>query len=240
MKALFTILLSGLAGVAFAEAKPQVMPCEWYKFEGNDGVPVIAYSIPADLVHKGYTCIGKDGETVKVVQRELTPEEVEKRDAEVNKQKAAEAAGAARKRKDQELTKLYASPHDVEEARDRKVLSIDTAIATTKSNIERLKLQKQRAEEQAAGREREGLAPSPEILENLKSLGIQIDDKEQQIAARRTERQQVIDQFELDLERIKLLYGLPSATPKSGGSVEASSKGETPVATAAAKSAAAN
>ncbi len=240
MKALTTILLSLLAGVAFAEAKPQVMPCEWYKFEGNDGVPVIAYSIPADLVHKGYTCIGKDGETVKVVQRELTPEEIEKRDAEVNKQKAAEAAGAARKRKDQELTKLYASPRDVEEARDRKVLSIDTAIATTKSNIERLKLQKQRAEEQAATRERDGLAPSPEILENLQSLGTQISDKEREVAARKIERQQVIDQFELDLERIKLLYGLPSDTSKGGTSVGAPSKGETPVATATAKSAAAN
>ncbi len=66
-----------------------------------------------------------------MVPRELTAEEIAKRDAEIKKEKDAEAAGVARKRKDQELTKLYASPRDVEEARDRKVLSIDTAMATT-------------------------------------------------------------------------------------------------------------
>ena len=73
-------------------------------------MPVLAYSIPADLVHKGYSCIGKDGETVKVVPRELTAEEIAKRDAEIKKEKDAEAAGVARKRKDQELTKLMRRP----------------------------------------------------------------------------------------------------------------------------------
>ena len=180
----------------------------------NENVTVIAYSIPPSLVHKGYTCIAKDGDVVKVVPRELTPEEIAKRDKEIAKQKADDAAGVARARKDQELTKLYASPKDVEEARDRKVLSIETAMATTKSNIERLKLQKQRLEQQAADREREGLAPSPDILDNLKNLETQIADKEHEVAARKTEKQQVIDQFQLDLERIKLLYGLPSDAPK--------------------------
>ncbi len=37
-------------------------------------------------MHKGYTCIGKDGEIVKVVPRELTPEEIEKRDEEIDEE----------------------------------------------------------------------------------------------------------------------------------------------------------
>jgi hypothetical protein len=56
VKALLTVLLAFCTGAAFAQAKP----CEWYKFENDDGIPVLAYSIPADLVHKGYTCIDKD------------------------------------------------------------------------------------------------------------------------------------------------------------------------------------
>jgi len=229
---LLTILLAFCTGVAFAKAKP----CEWYKFENNDGVTVLAYSIPADLVHKGYTCIAKDGEIVKQVARELTPEEVEKRDRETERKKSEEAAGVARARKDQELTKLYASPRDVEEARDRKVLSIETTIATTKSNIERLKLQKQRLEQQAADREREGLAPSADILGNLQTLGTQIGDKEREVAARKTEKQQVIDQFQLDLERLKLLYGLPpSEAPKANTPAGVVTKSEPPLVGATAK-----
>jgi len=233
VKALLTILLSLSAGTALAQAKP----CEWYKFVNDENIMVLAYSIPPALVHKGYTCIAKDGEIVRVVPRELTPEEIAKRDKDIAKQKADEAAGVARARKDQELTRLYASPKDVEEARDRKVLSIETAIATTTSNIERLKLQKQRLEQQAADREREGLAPSPDILDNLKNLETQIVDKEHEVATRKAEKQQVIDQFRLDLERIKLLYGLPSDAPK-GETAPASavSKNEAPVLTATAKS----
>lgn len=217
MKPLFTVLLVLCAGVVLAQAAPpsQKKLCEWYRFENSEGVTVLAYSIPADLVHKGYTCIGKDGAIVKVVPRELTPGEIEKRDEELRKKKEEEAAGVARARKDQELTKLYSSAHDVEEARDRKVRSIDNAIATTKSNIERLKVQKQRLEQQAADREREGLAPSPDILGNLQTLSTQITDKEREVAARKVEKQQVIDQFQLDLERINLLYGLPPAEPQT-------------------------
>jgi hypothetical protein len=218
VKALLTALLACFGtSVAFA----QVKPCEWYRFENDEGVVVLAYSIPPSLVHKGYACIDKDGAIVKVVERELTPDEVAKRDGEIAKRKAEEAAGVARARKDQELTKLYASPRDVEEARDRKVLSIETAIATTKSNIERLKVQKQRLEEQAADREREGLAPSPDILDNLKNLEIQISDKEREVAARKTEKAQVMDQFALDLDRIKLLYGVPADTAAKGATAPA-------------------
>ena len=172
-----------------------------------------------------------------MVPRELTRAEIAKRDAEERKKKDEDAAGVARARKDQELTKLYASPRDVEEARDRKVLSIEAAMATTKSNIERLKLQKQRLEQQAADREREGLAPSPDILDNLKNLGIQISDKEREVAARKVEKQQVIDQFELDLARIKLLYALPSDTaaesepPSNASGKTAASPARTPVKT---------
>jgi hypothetical protein len=106
-------------------------------------------------------------------------------------------------------------------------------MATTKSNIERLKVQKQRLEEQAAGREREGLAPSPDILDNLKNLEIQIDDKEREVAKRKVEKQQVIDQFAMDLDRIKLLYGVSNdATARSG---TAKPNAETPPANVTAK-----
>jgi len=227
VKALLTALLAFFGTTAAFAQGAQVKQCEWYRFENNDGITVMAYSIPADLVHKGYACIDKEGAIVKEVPRELTRAEIAKRDAEEKKKKEEEAAGVARARKDQELTKLYASPRDVEEARDRKVLSIEAAMATTKSNIERLKLQKQRLEQQAADREREGLAPSPDILDNLKNLGIQISDKESEVTARKLEKQQVVDQFELDLARIKLLYGLPTDMAAESGTPQSNASGKT-------------
>lgn len=204
MKALLTLLLACLGmGVATAQAKP----VELYKYENEDGIPVISSTIPPNLVHKGYSVIKEDGTVIRTVARELTPAERAERDRKIEEQKKAEEAGAARKRHDEELLKLYASPHDVEAARDRKIQSLDTAIATTKANLEGLKLKKQHFEEQAADREREGRAPSSEILDNLKALDIQIADKERDIEARTLEKQHVSEQFALDLDRITLLLG---------------------------------
>jgi hypothetical protein len=199
----FLVACLGL-GVGAAQAKP----VELYRFENEDGVLVLSNSIPPELVYKGYSVVTEDGTVVRVVPRQLTPAEVAQRDRRLAAEKAAEEAGAARTRHDEELVKLYASPRDVEEARARKIQSIDAAIATTKSNLERLKLQKERVEEQAADREREGLPPSPEILDNLNILDTQIAAKNAEIESRKAERQRVDDQFALDLARIKLLYGV--------------------------------
>jgi len=205
VKSLLTLLLTCFGiGAVPAQAKP----VELYRFQNDDGVTVLAQSIPSDLVHKGYEVVSEDGTVLRVVARELTPEERKERDRKLEEEKAAKDAGAARARHDLELTKLYASARDVEEARDRKLLSIDTAAATTKANLESLKLKKRHLEEQAADREREGLAPSADILDNLKILETQIEEKNRELEKRKVERQQVNEQFNLDLERIKLLYGI--------------------------------
>ncbi|HET6473791.1 MAG TPA: hypothetical protein VFG38_18250, partial [Pseudomonadales bacterium] len=167
---------------------------------------VIASSIPPNLVYKGYSIVREDGTVVKKVAPQLTPAEVEKRDRELAEQKKREQDGEARRHHDEDLVKLYASPHDVEEARDRKLVSIQAAIAQNTSNIQQLKLKKERFETEAAARERDGQPPSPDILDNLKILDTQIADKERDVAARQQELQRTKDQFQLDLDRVKLLY----------------------------------
>jgi hypothetical protein len=198
-------MLLACAGVAMAVA--QATAVELYRFENEDGVVVLAHSIPPELVYKGYTVVSEDGTVLRQVPRQLTPAEIVERDRKLAEEKAAEEGRMARAHRDEELAKLYASPADVIEARDRKLRSIDNAIATTKGNIARLKLQKQHLEEQAAERERAGLLASPEILENLKILTVQIGDKEREVEMRELEQQQVREQFQHDLERFEELFG---------------------------------
>ena len=109
-------------------------------------------------------------------------------------------------RSDEELGMLYATPGDVEDARARKISSIDRDIATIRANMESLKLRKQDLEEKAADREREGLSPSTDILDSLKNVSTQIADGEQDLAKRLLERQHAIDQFEFDLDGMKRLH----------------------------------
>ncbi|HEY6597759.1 MAG TPA: hypothetical protein VIZ30_00495 [Pseudomonadales bacterium] len=208
MKRLLTLVL---AGFGYSAVQAHAEAAYLYRFVNEDGVVVLSNSIPPELVSRGYDVVRGDGTLVRVVPRELTPSELVERDRQLAAEKAAADAGSVRASRDEDLMKLYASPLDVEEARDRKILSIETVVATTKANLERLKLQKRRLEEQAASLEREGGTPSPELLSNLTILETQIAEKEREVAARKLEQQRVSDQFGLDLERIRLLYGLPPA-----------------------------
>lgn len=233
-------LLLACASVSVSAAQQRARSVELYKFENEDGVVVLAHSIPPELVYKGYTVVNPDGTVLRVVPRQLTPKEIEERDRKEAEEKAAEASRVAQAHNDEELTKLYASTNDIIEARDRKLQSIDGVIATTKANIVRLKQQKQHLEEQAAQRERDGLLPSPEILQNLQILTTQIGDKEREVETREMEKEQTSEQFQRDLARFQELFGPPPTAPandaeKAPVAVSASDPAKAPVAASAKK-----
>jgi hypothetical protein len=201
----------GYVGVLTALAAAP--PVFTYKYENEDGIIVMSSAIPPNLAYKGYTVMNQDGTVHNIVPRQLSPKEIEERDRKQAEEDAAKQAGEARKRKDAELLKLSASTADVKDARDRKLRSIDGAIATTKANIVRLRQQKQHLEEQAADRERQGLLPSPEILQNLEILSTQITDKDHEVEMRQLEQLQVTEQFQMDLDRVGELLGTPKVAP---------------------------
>ena len=195
-------LLLGCFGMSVASAP--TVPCDSYRYKNANGVTEISNSIPPELADKGYSCITKGREVV--VPPKLPPKEQEQRDLEDEAEKAAKAAGIPHPRTDEELEKLYASPCDVEASRTRKILSIDSAIRSKKSDLQALKQKKQDLEEQAADRERAGLSPSADILQNMESIDAQIVEANNDIAKRQVEKQNALGQFELDLDRMKLLH----------------------------------
>lgn len=205
MKRVLCLLVACAAAAVTLAAAPVVLT---YKYINEDGIVVLSNAIPPELAHNGYTIMYPDG-TTKVVPRELSPAEVAERDRKNQEESEAKRRSEESRHKDAELLKLYASPADVEQARDRKMRSIDAVIATTKANIVRLKQQKQHLEVQAADRERQGLLPSPEILHNLEVLTTQITDKEHEVEMRQLEQDQTREQFQQDLDRIQLLLGPP-------------------------------
>jgi len=199
--------------------KPTVTATQWYKYQDENGVTVLSHEIPPAMVQKGYTIVDDHGKVIKVVARQLTKDEIAARDAKAATEKVQADAEKTRQRRDEELVKLYASPADVEAARDRKIASIENEIGRINGNIERLTLQKSRLEEQGAERERGGQPPSPEIVENLKILDAQIADREKEIAARRQEEDQQRANFQYDLERMRAMTGTPA--PNASASTQA-------------------
>ena len=203
------------APAAFAAAE------ELYRYQDENGVTVLSHSIPPSLVARGYTVVDGTGKVIRVVARQLSKEEIAARDAKASKDKELADVEKTRQRRDEELVKLYASPADVEAARDRKIASIENEIGRIKANIERLTLQKSRLEEQGAERERAGQPTSPEIVENLKILDSQIADREKEIDARHQEEEQQRANFEYDLERMRAMTGSPSPAASASAHIGA-------------------
>jgi hypothetical protein len=202
LKLLLTLLVFFTAS---SVASAPTTSCNSYRFTNDNGVTELSSSIPAEAANRGYSCLDMQGKVIRVVPPKLPPAEQDKREHEEEAEQAARDAGLPRQRSDEELEKLYASACDVEASRTRTILSIDTVIRSIRADLEGLKQKKRDLQDQAADGEREGLAPSADVLASLKSLDTQIPQTEQQIAKRQVEKQHAIGQFELDLDRMKQL-----------------------------------
>ncbi len=204
-----SVLLALMISAVFSAADEQL-----YRYKNKDGVVVISHYIPPELTANGYSILSSDGRILREVERQLSPAEIVERDRQEAAQERAELARQEAENYDRQLMQLYSSPEDVVYAMDRKLASLDELIDQTKSNIEGLMLQKQRLEKRGAELERSGETMSGEILQNLKIVDAQIQDKRKEIAKRRQEQEQVRKEFGERLLRIQQLYGHPD---KSAG-----------------------
>ncbi len=189
-------------GLSFAAngAAVQTPVCASYSFINEDGIVELSNAIPAALADRGYSCLAKDGTVLEVVPPKRTGDEPAK-----PIEKAPKETGP-HPRTPEELRKLYASAHDVEEARDRAIDAIDDSIAMAKANLEILKLKLRDFEADAAMAEREGQPPSAGTLDNLETVRSGIEATGRDIEAKRIEKRNAIEQSELDLNDFKRFF----------------------------------
>jgi len=177
---------------------------ELYRFRDDEGTLVLSSAIPPHLVTKGYQVVNERGRLLREVAPAPTQAEIGKRVAD--KQAALDAA--EQREWEEKLMLRYASPADVEFARDQRISAIETAIASTMLNIERLKQQQEKLEAQAATMERSGQPLSPVILQNLDIVKTQIREKNIEVSAWHREQETAGEEFSRILKKIGELYGV--------------------------------
>jgi hypothetical protein len=195
----------------------QALASTWYRYVDEQGVPHISHFVPPEHVHRGYEVLNADGRVIRVVERQLSESEIAEREAEQRRVEEAELARQARLRRDRELMTLYASPEDVEQARDRALARLQSAIESGKASVQRLQDHRRQLEQNAAARERAGNRVSRELLENIRIVEMQIREAERDIEARRAEQQQVREQYDQDMRRVSELYGVNGGAARQGG-----------------------
>lgn len=165
-----------------------------YRYTNEDGIKVIDDKIPPKYAQQGYELINTQGHVVRKVGPTLTLEEVE----EIERQKKLAEW-------DKKLLRRYSSVGDVEAAKARRLAEIETSMAILRGNI--LSMDSQIAREQAKAAERERLGqPVPEaILVNINNFKAERAAAEAMIETREVEYQQVVDKFDRDIDRFKII-----------------------------------
>lgn len=190
-------LLLGLASVA--EAKPL------YRYRNAEGVVVVGYQVPADLVKGGYEVLNDKGMVIKVVPRELTPEERKAKDAEAKREAEARAEQERLRQWDESLLLHYSTVADIEDAERRALGELQIRLSILRGNRRSIKQTVENYQAQAADMERAGKTVDVERLRTIESLQSEIGSIERDIADRQKEIEELQASYQADIERFEML-----------------------------------
>ncbi|HSG88382.1 MAG TPA: DUF4124 domain-containing protein [Pseudomonadales bacterium] len=190
---------------------------ELFRYKNEDGILVLSNTLPPKYATRGYTVIDHRGRVIRVVPRQLTESEQREHTARLEAERLATAAREERRRRDEELIRLYSTPEDIERALVRKLASIQGAIDTIDGSIQRLLGQKRNLEARAAELERAGSAIPESVVSNIESLESQIRERERDIATREQEQEETREEFARDRDRLRYLLGLSDRDVGSAG-----------------------
>lgn len=156
-----------------------------YRYTDEHGVQVLDDLVPPKYVARGYEVLTLTGRVLKVVAPELTGRQL----AQKQRREAREAA-------DLKLLKRYNSVADIESARKRKLAIVQQDMAILRSNISSLKRQINSEEGVAARTQRNGGAISPELLERIEKLHMEVEVVSERLLTREKEAVDINSEFD--------------------------------------------
>lgn len=177
----------------------------FYRYQNERGVTVQTDRLPPEAVPLGYKVVTASGDVIKVVPRQLSPEELVLRDAELARQQQLEEEEARIRKWDQSLILRYSNVSDVDEAKRRGLKEYDTRIGILRGNLMSLKSQIEAEQGDAANYTRRGRDIPASLTERIETLKSEVVYAESSIGKLQGERVETEQQFELDKERLDFL-----------------------------------
>ena len=166
---------------------------------------VINDKLPPEVVPSGYDVISKNGTLIKRVPRQLTEQELQNNNTAEAQKARREDEAQQLKAWDESLMLRYSSIKDIEAARTRALRDLQIRISILKSNRLQVKSEIEREQKKAADIERMGRDVSEELLEKIDILRQEIDAIEDAITVRNNEADDLVEQYQRDIDRFMTL-----------------------------------
>lgn len=189
-------------------APPAAMATDFYRYTNDEGNTVVDYQVPPEHIKKGYEVLNEKGVVIRVVPRELTPEEQKLADAEESRQARALAEEQRLREWDESLLLRYSTVEDIEAAKTRALRDLKIRVSILKGNKRSLKQQVENYQSQAAEMERLGKKVDVAHISGIEDLQDQIAATDRAIAERQKEIQAVESAFQEDIERFTMLQDM--------------------------------
>ena len=203
MKVLFLVWL--LAALAAAPATSAVT---YYRYTNDEGSTVVDDHVPPQHVKKGYEVLNDKGVVIKVIPRELSPEEQQIADAQKKLEERAKAEELRLREWDESLLLRYSTVEDIEAAQKRALMDLKIRVSILKGNKRSLKQQVENYQSQAAEMERLGREVDVDRLRAIEDLQQEITTTDRAIADRELEIQKVNEAYTADIARFTMLLDM--------------------------------
>lgn len=191
----FWVVTIGFVGLVGFSLPAQA---QLYRYLDENGVTVLDSRVPAEYVKHGYEVLDQQGRVKQTVPAAPSPEELQ----------ATRAARAEQERQLQEdttLLRLYSSVPDLERAEKRQLNQIENLIATTRTNIDVLRIQREDLQGRAAAQQRAGREVDEAIIREIAEVDAEVERLQRVIAEKQEEIKGVEASFDVSRARLETL-----------------------------------
>ena len=182
-----------------------------YKWTDDQGIVHYSDQMPADAVNKGGTVFDKQGRQIKKIDATLTPAQVKAKEAEDERLRLLAKAQEDKSRRDLALMHSYTSEEEIDFARSRALLAIESQLKAAETYIADLT---KRQQELRKDKLAYGTKPVPATLDTeLTGLDEELARQDKVLAQRRSEITAINAKYESDKLRwreIRADQGKPS------------------------------
>jgi hypothetical protein len=172
-----------------------------YKWVDSQGVTHYGQSIPTEYRDQGAAEMNKGGLTVRRIEPVATPEQRKAAEERVRRDKEEQKRVFEQRRRDTALLNTYASPGEIDEARERNLSLPQQAIRGLEPRVKRAEERLALLETRASGLEQAG-KPTPEHLkEDIGQAKLELEGLRADIERHRSQIHAIRTRFDQDKQR---------------------------------------
>src|SRR6202171_5883796 len=199
-----------------------------YKWTDDQGIVHYSDQMPADAVNKGGTVFDKRGRQIKKIDPTLTPAQIKAKEADDERLRLLAKAQEDKSRRDIALTHSYTSEEEIDFARSRELLPIESQLKSAETYIADLTKRQQELKKDKLAY---GTKPVPPTLDpELSGLDEELARQDKVLIQRRAEITAINAKYESDKLRwreIRSDQGKPAGPAASNTPPAPPSKGAT-------------